>query len=317
MRSFSLLSLIMIPIILITGCTSSSTKAQPTQVTPTSAYSAPTSTSTAVPALTPTSANTNTHTPAPTITVKPSTFTPSVTATPTRVNTLEPENVLATIQPLLEVPMNCEVPCFWGIIPGKTFIDEARTFFGALGFTPFEGTDQGLEKSFYTIDYESDVGRDSSVTLIYNEYGLIENIIVRPEITKQEEGNLREWIAFSPETLIKQYGSPSDVKFSLFWGSNKSTETTMTMYFNDADLVVHYIGSNLFPAENHSPLFCPLTAPLEHVRLWMGPDPLDLSTLEEVSMERATSLTMDQFTQLMLEDPQKACFTINGDLFYP
>jgi hypothetical protein len=317
MRSFPLLSLIVIPVFLLTGCTSSSTTMQPTQVTPTPAYSAPSATSTAVLALTPTLVNTDTLTPAPTATAKLPTYTPSITVTPTQVDTLEPENALATIQPLLEDPMNCEVPCFWGILPGKTRIDEARTLFGALGFTPFEGTDQNSEKGFYTIDYESGMGRDSSVTLFHNRYRLVENIIVRPEITEQEEESPREWIAYSPESLIKKYGKPSDVKFSLFWGANKSTETTMTMYFKDDDLVVHYIGSNLFPAQNHSPLFCPLTALFEHARLWLGPDPPNLPTFDAVSLEQATSLTMEQFTQLMLGDPQEACFTINGDLFYP
>ena len=89
----------------------------------------------------------------------------------------------------------------------------------------------------------------------------------------------------------------------------------MTMYFDDYDLIADYSGYNMFPDRPHSPRLCPLTAPFDHVRLWMGPSPQDPPSFETVALEKATSLTMDQFIQLMLGDPQKACFTLNGDMF--
>jgi len=262
----------------------------------------------------------DTETPAATVTVKLPTHTLSLTVTPTQIDTLEPAKAMETIQPLIKDPMNCTVPCFWGIIPGKTIMGEARIFFSSLGFTPFEGMEPNLGKYFYTIDYESSMGRDSSVTLFYIDNSLVENIIVRPEITKQKEGSPREWIAFSPETLIKKYGKPSEVRFGLVWGPNLSNEITMIMYFDDDNFIVLYLGDNMVPDQPHSPQLCPLTAPFEHVRLWLGPNPpnppLSINPGETtVPLEKAASLTIDQFTQLMLGDPQQACFTLNGDVF--
>ena len=194
-------------------------------------------------------------------------------------------------------------------------MQEARSFFDHLGFIPFEGTDSQSGKYFSTISYDSSMGRDSSVTLFYTDKGLVENIIVRPEITKQTEGSPREWIAYSQETLIKKFGKPSDVRFHLYWGPNHSTEIIMVMYFNDYDLIIEYLGNNMVPDQPHSPLLCPLTARFEHVRLWMGPYPPILPSFDAVSLEAVTSLTMDQFTQLMMGDPKQACFTIDGDMF--
>jgi hypothetical protein len=264
-----------------------------------------------------------TLTPAITLTEPIATLSPTITDTepaiPTPVDTLEPEIAKATIEPLLREPLNCDVPCFWGIIPGTTDYNVARTLFNRLGFIPFEGTDPNSGRDFYTISYEANIGRRSHVTLFPSNHR-VANIVITPEIVKQKEGSLREWIAYSPETLIKKYGKPSRVDFALDWGPN--FVITMIMYFDASDLIALYSGYNMIPGRPHSPRVCPLTAPFDHVRLWMGsnppdppltgsPDPLE----KGIPLEKATSLTIDQFTQLMLGDPQQACFIVNGDVF--
>ncbi len=198
-------------------------------------------------------------------------------------------------------------------------MDEARVFFSSLGYTPFEGTDPYSGKYFYSIAYESSIGLDSYVTL-YTANNLVENIVVAPEIVKQKEGSPRALIAYSPETLIKKYGRPADVRFALGLGPN--LQIIMIMHFGgDYPLIALYSGYNMVPERTRSPLLCPLTAPFEHVRLWLGPNPPDppltgsLDPLEiSIPLDKATSLTIDQFTQLMLGDPQQACFIINGDV---
>jgi hypothetical protein len=248
-----------------------------------------------------------TDTVAPTSTVPPAvTETSSPTATQKPLALLNPESVKETVQPLLQDPMDCAVPCFWGITPGKTRLDEVRAFFSPLGLTHKEGTDPNSGKYVYSVAYESGMGRDSSV-IFYTSNSLVENIEVTPEITKQKEGSPREWIAYSPETLIKRYGSPSRVEFTV--GSGPNIGMDMIMYFDTSDLIVHYSGYNMTPES-----FCPLMAPFDFVRLWIGPNPPDTPSFDTVPLEKATSLTMDQFTQLMKGDPQNACFTVKGEV---
>jgi len=238
------------------------------------------------------------------------TIVPTLTLTP--LNTLEPAQAnKETLQPLLKEPMNCVVPCFWGIIPGQTHLDEARIFFSKLGFTPFEGVFQG--KKFYTISYDSGTGHNSRVTLTIDN-NLVKNVEVTPDIPKPKEGSPREWIAYSPETLITRYGSPSSVRFTVssygIAGLPSNTGIDMIMYFDTSDLIVAYSGYGMTPES-----FCPLTASFDFVRLWIGPNPPNTPSFETVPLEKATSLTIDQFTQLMLRDPKKACFTLNQSAF--
>jgi hypothetical protein len=204
--------------------------------------------------------------------------------------------------------MNCAVPCFWGIIPGKTSLDEARIFFSRLGLISREGTDPNSGKYFYSIAYDPTTGDNSYVTLLIDNNNLVESIVVNPDIPKPKEGSPREWIAYSPETLIKRYGEPSHVEFAV--GSQQNISITMIMYFDTSDLIVRYSGYNMTPRR-----FCPLTAPFEHVRLWMGHNPLDTPSFETVPLEKATSMTMEQFSNLITGDPGKACFSLNGEVF--
>ena len=241
--------------------------------------------------------------------------TPSLTITLTPFETLEPAQVTETLQPLIKDPMNCTVPCFWGIIPGKTTFDEARIFFSKLGFTPFEGIDRNSPSSgmyFYSISYNSGTGDDFSVTLFIAN-NLVQNIIVNPDIPTPKEGSPREWMTYSPETLIKRYGSPSMVQFTVssygVAGLPQNIGINMIMYFDTSDLIVHYSGYNMTPE-----LFCPLTAPFDHVRLWIGHNPPNTPSFETVSLDEATSLTMDQFTQLIIGDPKKACFSVKEEV---
>src|SRR5258708_4265568 len=233
--------------------------------------------------------------------------TPSPTATLIPFDTLEPAQVTEILQPLFNEPMNCSVPCFWGIIPEQTSLDEARIFFGRLGFTPFEGINPSSGRYFYTISYDSGTGHDSSATF-HTDFNnnLIENIVITPDIPKPKEGSPREWIAYSPETLIKRYGSPSSVRFTVrsygLSGSSPNIGINMIMYFDTSDLIVQYSGYTMNPK-----WFCPLTAPFDFVRLWMGHNPPDTPSFETEPLEKASSLTMDQFSQLMTGNPSNAC----------
>ncbi len=310
MKPVSWLSLFLILAFVLAGCAPVGSTMQPTQAKQLPSPTSLTATVTGVPSST--RMPTATDMLAPTATqmlAYTKTFSPNVMLTP--VDTLEPERITETMQPLLRDPLNCAVPCFWGITPGKTNMDEVRIFFSRLGFTPFEGT-LPSGRDFYTITYESSIDRQSSVTFLPSN-NLVKDIEITPDIVKQKEGSPREWIAYSPETLIKQFGQPSRVQFALDWGPN--FVIVMIMYFDNHDLIAFYSGYNMIPGRPRSPRLCPMTATFDGVRLWIGPTPADPPTFPTVSLMKATSLSLDHFTQLMLGDPKQACFIVNGNVF--
>jgi hypothetical protein len=92
------------------------------------------------------------QTPMMEITPLPSaTFTlpPTATCTP-YPPTLEPGQVEQAIEELMQRNGDCSQPCFWGIIPGVTSVDKAKSIFALLGIGLQPVRNDPLHKHLYT-----------------------------------------------------------------------------------------------------------------------------------------------------------------------
>jgi hypothetical protein len=248
--------------------------------------------------------------PSPSLTASPTlTQTPTSTplaATSTPPATLTPAQTEATLRTLLREPIDCAAPCFWGITPGQTSLDEAASIFAHLGLSGGPGTTVGNRPAYGT-SYDFDNGLWINPVLV-TEGNMVKasEITVRPE--KEQAGVPRAWLAYSPETLIERYGPPSKVEFA--WEKGIGTSETvyyMTMYFDAVDLVAEYKSDLEFRLSPFKA--CPLTDQFRFVDLWMaeGPhDPPDWRT----PLETATPMTMDELAALLTGDPSNACIEL-------
>lgn len=239
-----------------------------------------------------------------------STLTPTVTIFPTLPPTLEPAQAEKIMRTLLQEPVDCEAPCFWGITPGQTALSEAINIFTHLGLQVNSTTFQG--KDFYGVKHDFEDGLSISVILtIQGEH--IKNLRIRIHPERLLESS-RKWLSYSPETLIRRYGTPSRVDFWLGRVAPIPTHS-MQMYFEKSKLIVQYIGTKLL--DYGPPLkICPLTNQVEDINIWMGDDP-QYPPSPGIPLEDATSLTLEEFSQLMLGEPEKACFELKAEAFPP
>jgi hypothetical protein len=238
-----------------------------------------------------------------------STFTPTVTITPTSPPTLEPEQANETVSTFLQNPMDCEAPCFWGVMPGQTTIEEATNIFNHLGISLKHTGTEG-NNDFYSFIYNLDNGLEVTPILTIQN-NTVKNLDIGIN-DGSETGTPRKWIAYSPETLISRYGTPSKVDF--FLGRVAPTPThSMDMYFEKENLIVEYIGIDLLNTGSHLGI-CPLTNKVDFIGIWMGDD-AHYPPSPGVPLEEATSLTMEEFSNLMKGDPKKACFNLKEEAF--
>lgn len=263
---------------------------------------------------------TETTTPFPSATPIPSTATPtsSPTLTPTWTPppTLEPEQAQEILKTWLQGLGGCLAPCFWNITPGQTTLDEAMNNFNHLG-VQMELTNERDGKAFYEIIYKFESGLSvSPLFTIQDEIVRNIEVDIHPEKPQGPEVP-REWLAYSPETLISQYGLPSQVDF--FIGRNRDNDASssiwydMVLYFETADLIVLYNGS---PMQQPTSLLhiCPTGDSFALVRLYLGENP-EHPPQEGVALEEAASMTIEEFAALMKGDNENACFDLNQDLF--
>lgn len=234
---------------------------------------------------------------------------PAQTMTLTPPPTLLPEQAKGAITTLLKEPMDCDAPCFWGVIPGQTTFSEAKNIFNHLGLqikrTIYEG------KDFYGVSYDFDSGLSVLVTLTVQDMVVMElRVDINPET--QKTGVLREWSTYSPEALIQQYGTPSKVDFALEWGPRSFF--AMDIYFETVELIVEYTGYEIVGGTRTMPQICPLTDQFSSVRIWMGKDPQNPPP-DGVLLEEASSMTVEEFSELMKGSLDTSCFSLDGEMF--
>ena len=274
-------------------------------------------TATALPVVAPT-----VETPPPSPTSIPSTATPRPTQTATLMPpaTLVPQQAEASIRELLQEP-ECLAPCFWGIIPGQTTFDEAKNIVAHLGLQ-LEHTNTRDNKDFYESGYEFDNGLSVAVVLaIQDERVTKVNVYINPERPEDPE-TPREWLAYSPETLIKQYGTPSKVDIfgtmSGEQGDSLGLAYGVNMYFDAVDLIVEYYSAYDYVKIDPTTglvRICPLTDQFQAVRIWPGKDPQPEPSAG-ILLEEATSMTLEEFSELMTGEADNACFDLSKEIFY-
>lgn len=285
-RFYSVILLLMIASIAF-GCTSNESSAMPIN------------TQTFLPSSTPQLPIT---TPAQSATSNPS-LTPTITLTP--LPALNPTEVKETIKTLLQNPVDCMAPCFWNITPGKSTLNDSLRIFTHFGLKTKSTTFD--DKEFYGVRYDFDKGLSILVTLTIKDK-VVENLRVDIHPEKQKAGVPREWPVYSPEALIKRYGLPTSVEFSGDRGG--APLYVMIMYFDNHDLIVEYESDNLGPQLQ----ICPLADQIDLVRIWMGPDP-QYPPFIGTPLDKATSITMEEFAKLLAGSSNESCFNLNEEVF--
>jgi len=239
--------------------------------------------------------------------LSPATVIPTHTSTP--VNTLVPKEAEEAIRILLQEPVDCAAPCFWGITPGQTTLKEAGDIFSHLGLSMSSATFEGKDFSGFHFVFGS--GLSIRATLAIRDQ-IVENIQLKIIPEKQEVETRRGWSAYSPETLIERYGPPTRVDILADWGPGPFF--SIQMYYDAMDLIIQYAGDGIIPAKRGVSEICPLLAQFDSVWLWLGENPA-YSPGPGIPLDEVTSLTVDEFTQLMIGDPDKACFMFDGNAY--
>jgi hypothetical protein len=285
--------------LVLSGCMLSTTTPPP--ASPTIVSLSPTGTATQAPTATPTME--------PTATPLPS-ATPSPTITFTPQATLDPTQAAYSIRQYLTDPIDCDLPCFLGIVPEETTYSEAAAIFSHLGLTTWTIV-KGERTNFGNEVYLFESGLDLLVHLvIYNE--IVRSFTVDSALEKQQEGIQREWSVFSPEVLIRRYGQPAKIQFFMGRLGGVPQQFDMDMYFDQVDLIVSY-GSYRTDIRDTIHL-CPGKDQFTDFRAYLGKDPenppLELTPLEDVS-----ELTISEFSEILTSDEGDGCVELNPDAF--
>lgn len=256
------------------------------------------------PSSTPISSSTFTVTPSPSP-------VPSPTSSP--VPTLELTPFADEIHAFLTQGEDCSSPCVFGIVPGQTSLEDAMKTFSWLRHPLLEKTYPNDSKFYNTVIGVKE--KDLSINVdLFIEKRVVKNMIVGISLSAHKRvSDIDAWKAFSPKMILEKYGVPSRVGIYLSF----PTEEGFPLYTAWYDMIFFYDKQNFAIMYFHGLVreedfinACPATDLFSSVKIYYGKD-LENPPFDGLPLGKVTSLTLEQFVDLLKEESGFDCFKIS------
>jgi hypothetical protein len=235
---------------------------------------------------------------------------PTTTLTPQ--NTLEPTKYINIISDFLNHFENCRPLCLFGIIPGQTTYDQAQAIFYGLGH-PLTSENN---VSSTILDFNN-IPSSIRVDLTFVD-GIVKNIFVWISDSNNNT-EAKDWKAFAPDTILRDFGVPSRVELRLDYPHEAGFPENTAWY----DLILKYDEFELTIVYRHGLSVegkfikaCPLSDQFSDVLIISGND-YNNHIYSGVPVENATPLKLSLFSDLLTQNSKPPCFQISKDAIFP
>lgn len=238
--------------------------------------------------------------------------------TPTSFPTLTEEQAQNTIGELLAKNGNCVKPCFWGFSPATATKDaEVLDFFASLHEEPRVATENENTQYIVSIGYEEYIKLSATFTFDNKQNSLM-NVRAAIHGLYYPEVDNKDWEAFRPESILKTYGKPSNIEFFLNYPTEPTIDSTIGYEFlfkyESDNFIIKYTGQRTL--DQPQLRICPLEDPtIESIYLFLG-DAVNSEPSHGKAIEDVSSLTIDDFSNALIEGEDNVCFLLNQAAFH-
>ena len=259
--------------LLLAACAGSDEKPPAEPVTPAITVTAATAnTATSVVMSEAPTAVATTHVPAtltPTTTLTPA---PSATAPATQIPeannidnvvhaTLSEEEATQILIELLQTNGGCQLPCWWGIVPGETLVTDIGARFVPLGFNWNPDSHTLRDNTHYkaSVDIEA-------------KNGIVASIAVRGGVNEDTYDKNEAWRPYALPNLLSAYGIPSEVYvyYPFRFDPGGLASYRLFLYYPEQGIAIDYLGiADLIPDRNGWAQACPDILRTDEVNLFL------------------------------------------------
>lgn len=218
---------------------------------------------------------TKTTTPTVTPTMR-LTFTPTVTKVPTLQPTLAAQALLA----LFANNGNCQLPCWWGIVPGQTSWQEVRNRLSPIGklIVTSSGDFERYDYSFYAPKGVDPAGWGYFEVDLWLKDGIVSFIFLSLSFVQEN-------IDYSLSGILTTFGEPEEIWISLLPESPRHPYYYygITLFYPSKGVSVSYTRDAV--SNSHVFTLCPQefrpARPLPYVELWSPSTKVDFFEIRE------------------------------------
>jgi hypothetical protein len=258
-----------------------------------------------------------------TITLRP-TISQTITVTPIPKSTLSGLQKSSLVELLLQSYNGCLLPCWWGIVPGSTTVNEARQSLEALGFViPNE------DKNVIGIGAEFIKNQNYGYVIVdlKKNNDVIEQLDVKSDFQNNVSDFRKFWRRFSPELIMDTYGKPTRIWLGLWpdvppGGPERAYD--LLLFYDDKRILIFYVGNTNYEYGYICPSYADNGNLAAQFGMWLSPSenkaPLEglpgawIGPLEYYHpIENVSEMSVDEFYNRMLQKKENFCFKIPAD----
>lgn len=255
--------------------------------------------------------------PTETITQTPSDTPLLNTPRPTRIPTLAESEREKWLADLFEENLQCELPCWWGMIPGKTNRAEAEQMLWQLQNDGVNGIKQ--DGTYRMKDYAI-----ASQFTTANVPYLFVYIRGNKETIETIQVYSLVHPGYSLDRILRQYGAPDEVRIaSVNWGREKPPFLLYLLYLKKGFVILYDAEDKANYTENT--IQACLTNQSEYLDMWNPEQPITREEYMELFYDDSLSSTyplevvqgtsIEDFTEWYRNPEHEPCFEIPRDIW--
>ncbi|HKZ54631.1 MAG TPA: hypothetical protein VJ123_04055 [Anaerolineales bacterium] len=255
-------------------------------------------------------------------------------STPTSmpVPTLTPQEREVYVSELLKTNADCQLPCWWGIIPSKTTWAETEQFIRSIG-----ARTSVFSKSNGFVAHGTG-GFDFNERSIYNRVSFFEREGVIAYITIDADGLSNPmdfktaWEYYAPEQVVSGYGQPSRVWVQTISTAHEGSLGTsvpydLWLFYDDVGFLIRYSGSVKYePIYRMCPTFSQDGNIGDGIEMYLQSSEsqmsLDVLVGEKIgaessihSIDEAAGMSVKEFHALFGQSEKPVCFETPRDIW--
>ncbi len=240
--------------------------------------------------------------------------TPSITPIPTwtLLPTMEPTIAILFVEGLLKNNTGCRLPCWWGIVPGKSSWTETKQFMSS--FSNFVGI-IGKPNEFQIAEF--DIPTSENTGPIEQRFGIKNNTVI--EITNIYFGNITS--SYNLVEMLTTYGQPDAILLSAYYEPRYSAymNVVAVFYLKQGILAEYYDNGGVLKGETLE--VCPQQADYPHLDLWAPENNLNIQEATEKyldtinwptykSLVAATGMNIETFYNTFKDPNNNTCLQL-------
>ncbi len=217
------------------------------------------------------------------------------------------------IPDLMKTNSSCVDLCFWGIIPNTSTFDNSAMFLDSLGKGGLLGTyDFG---KYFNVTYIEENNLSIGVVLL-EDTDLVKTINVSIRGLQHKNITSSDWAPFTPNQIIEKYGTPAKIEVGFGEGQNGFISYQMLFSYHNISLYILYSGEDNAYRPDAGLHACPLAKnKIGGFDMSIG-DLLNTPLPFMYSIEKISSLSLKEFSDMLLENQEDTCFDFDLSLFY-